>query len=266
MYYYQFNLGDYASHTRGLSLMEDLAYRRLIDEYYLSERPLNGCPTDVQRLIGFVEHGDAVDYVLSRFFVLTDGFWVHERIESDIKSYKNKQEKASKAGKASAQSRINSGNSTTAQRPLNVRSTDVQPTNNQEPITNNQEPVKSVSAKTAPPTPKPKKEKVGLSVDDLVKKGVERQVAADWFAVRKDKRQATLTATSLQATESEALAAGLSLDAAIRASVSAGWAGFKASWYRNREASGAASAQPASKHTGFSGRDYSAGINSDGSF
>jgi len=35
MHYYQFNIGDYASHTRHLSDLEDLAYRRLLDAYYL---------------------------------------------------------------------------------------------------------------------------------------------------------------------------------------------------------------------------------------
>jgi len=46
MHYFNFNIGDYASHTRHLSLMEDLAYRRLIDAYYLAEKPFTGTPAD----------------------------------------------------------------------------------------------------------------------------------------------------------------------------------------------------------------------------
>jgi len=143
LHYYQFNIGDYTSHTRGLSLLEDLAYRRLIDECYLSERPLNGCLTDVARVIGFAEHVDAVEYVLQRFFTETDEGWLHERIESDIKRFHDKQEKAAKAGKASAASRSKSKKKTNrltnAEQTLNDRSTDDQrPSTNQEPITNNQ--------------------------------------------------------------------------------------------------------------------------------
>lgn len=135
MHYYQFNIGDYASHTKGLTLIEDLAYRRLIDEYYLSERPLNGCSTDVARMIGFAEHESAVEYVLERYFVNKCGSWAHDRIDSDIKAYQNKIEKASLAGKASAESRANAKKLTDVQQTLNDRSTNVQPTNNQEPLT-----------------------------------------------------------------------------------------------------------------------------------
>ena len=39
MHFYSFNIGDYASHTRHLTPMEDLAYRRLLDIYYLHEQP-----------------------------------------------------------------------------------------------------------------------------------------------------------------------------------------------------------------------------------
>ena len=34
MHFYQFNIGDYASHTRHLNPIEDIAYRRLLDIYY----------------------------------------------------------------------------------------------------------------------------------------------------------------------------------------------------------------------------------------
>ena len=145
MHYYQFNIGDYASHTKGLSLIEDLAYRRLIDEYYLHERPFNGCSTDVARVIGMRDHSSEVDYILKRFFEQEDGVWVHKKIENDIISYKNKLEKASIAGKASAKSRkktkVSNRRSTDVKQALSDRSTDVQPTNNHKPITNNHKPI-----------------------------------------------------------------------------------------------------------------------------
>jgi uncharacterized protein YdaU (DUF1376 family) len=123
MHYYQFNIGDYASHTRHLNPIEDIAYRRLLDAYYLQERPLNAGISSVARQINMREHEDEVKLVLEEFFLLTEDGWVNQRADKEINHYKAKVEQASRAGKASAERRSNS------------RSTDVQPTNNQEPIT-----------------------------------------------------------------------------------------------------------------------------------
>jgi uncharacterized protein YdaU (DUF1376 family) len=38
--WYKFHVGDYITSTLHLSDAEDLAYRRLLDVYYLSEKPL----------------------------------------------------------------------------------------------------------------------------------------------------------------------------------------------------------------------------------
>jgi uncharacterized protein YdaU (DUF1376 family) len=126
MHYYQFNIGDYVSHTRHLSPIEDIAYRRLLDAYYLSERPLNSGLAAVARQIGLKEHEAEVHEVLQEFFKLTEDGWINTRADKEISHFKGKIEQASRAGKASAERRSNS------------RSTDVQPTNNNEPITNNQ--------------------------------------------------------------------------------------------------------------------------------
>lgn len=123
MHYYQFNIGDYASHTRHLNPIEDIAYRRLLDAYYLQERPLNSGTATVARQINMREYEAEVKLVLEEFFLLTDEGWVNQRADKEIKHYKAKVEQASRAGKASAERRSN------------ARSTDVQPTNNQEPIT-----------------------------------------------------------------------------------------------------------------------------------
>ena len=129
MHYFQFNIGDYASHTRHLSPMEDLAYRRLLDLYYLKDGEVYGDEAEVARQVGLREYVQEVKQVLQDFFCLdADDRWSHARCDAEIAHFRQKSEKASNAGKASAQRRSN------------VRSTDVQPTNNQQPITNNQEP------------------------------------------------------------------------------------------------------------------------------
>jgi uncharacterized protein YdaU (DUF1376 family) len=128
MHYYQFHIGDYASHTRHLSLIEDLAYRRLLDFYYLHEQPIK--QRDIARQIGMRDQEQDVLTVLNEFFVSTDAGFVSPRADKEIQHYHSKVEQASKAGKASAERRSN------------IRSTGVQPTINHKPITINQEPRK----------------------------------------------------------------------------------------------------------------------------
>jgi len=126
MHYYQFNIGDYASHTRHLTNIEDLAYRRLLDAYYLQEHSLSVGITSVARQINMREYETEVKAVLEEFFTLTDEGWFHQRVDKEIKHFQAKRQQASNAGKASAERRNN------------IRSTYVQPTNNHKPITNNQ--------------------------------------------------------------------------------------------------------------------------------
>jgi len=143
MHYYQFNIGDYASHTSRLSPMEDLAYRRLLDLYYLNEHPLNGCATDVAREIGLVEHVTAVEYVLSKFFTFENDCYKQKRIDFEIKKYKTNHKNQKKAGIASAKARQAKAKkeSTDVERTLNTSPTPVQPNINQEPLTKNHKPV-----------------------------------------------------------------------------------------------------------------------------
>jgi uncharacterized protein YdaU (DUF1376 family) len=133
MHYYQFNIGDYASHTRHLSLIEDAIYRRLLDLYYLHERPLNTGLTAVARQINAREYEAEIKIILEEFFELTENGWINLRADKEIDHYRAKIEQASNAGRASAEAR--------ASRRSTLVSTDVQPTNNHKPITNNQEPV-----------------------------------------------------------------------------------------------------------------------------
>lgn len=198
MHYYTFNIGDYASHTKGLELLEDLAYRRILDEYYLGDGPLKGSHELVARQIGMRGHEDAVLFVLQQFFDQTDSGWVNSRAEREIEAYRSKREKASNAGKASAERRFNG------------RSTDVQPTNNHKPITNNQVIEKRTSAPLCP-------------------EGVSEQVWKDYLAVRKAKRS-PITDTALKAIDKEAGKAGWSLEKALSECAARGWIGFKAEW------------------------------------
>ena len=123
MHYYNFHIGDYASHTRHLTVIEDCAYRRLLDYYYLHESPIR--QRDIARQINMREYEQDVLTVLNEFFVSTEDGFINPRADIEIENFHAKIEQASRAGKASAERRSN------------ARSTDVQPTNNHKPITNN---------------------------------------------------------------------------------------------------------------------------------
>lgn len=209
MHYYQFNIGDYASHTKGLSPIEDLAYRRLLDQYYLNERPFNECSTTVARLIGLRDHADEVAFILQNFFTQNDDkTWSHKRCDEDIAAFKRKSEASSKAGKVSAERRLNA-RSTDVQRKVNKRSTTVQPTNNHKPITNNQVKDKDI----APPD------------------GVLDTVWQDFVKHRKAKK-AAITQTAIKGIEREAKKAGITLNDALQEICQRGWTGFKADWHK----------------------------------
>ncbi len=201
MHYYQFNIGDYVSHTRHLSPIEDIAYRRLLDAYYLSERPLNSGLTSVARQIGLRDYEQEVKIVLDEFFKLTEDGWINTRADKEIAHFKGKIEQASKAGRASAERRSS------------ARSTDVQPTNNQEPITINHKPKNTNTV--APPV------------------GVTDSVWQDWLKLRKAKK-AAVTKTALDGIEREAGKAGVSLQVALETCCERGWTGFKAEWLASK--------------------------------
>jgi uncharacterized protein YdaU (DUF1376 family) len=131
MHYYQFHIGDYKSHTHHLSLMEDLAYRRLLDFYFLHEQPIKH--RDIARQIGMREHEEDVMTVLNEFFISTEDGFVSPRADKEIKQYKEFAE----AGKRGAAKRWGTPPNGEAISPPNATPI---ATNNHKPITTNQEP------------------------------------------------------------------------------------------------------------------------------
>lgn len=134
MYSFQFHIRDYVTKTRHLSLMEDLAYRRLIDAYYTEESAL---PADVQacaRLIAMREHADAVEAVLREYFLLTDTGWTNPRCDQEIARFRALQESGRRASalrwKASDGSPIRNPSGTHQEPNANPM-----PTSNQKPET-----------------------------------------------------------------------------------------------------------------------------------
>lgn len=106
MHYYQFNIGDYSSHTKHLSPTEDICYRRLLDYYYLHEVPIQNDLIKITRLLCLdKKYSDDVSNVLSEFFVLTDDGWINHRADKEIEQYQS----FSDAGKRGAAKRWSKG-------------------------------------------------------------------------------------------------------------------------------------------------------------
>ena len=202
MHYYQFHIGDYKSHTHHLTVLEDIAYRRLLDHYYLHEAPIK--QRDIARQIGMRDHEQEVLSVLNEFFVSTEKGFVSVRADEEIAKYREMVD----AGKRGAAKRWQSPPDSPPIAPPNATPI---ATINQEPITNNHKPKNTV----VPP------------------EGVTDAVWQDWKSLRKAKR-AAVTQTAIDGIECEANKAGVSLQVALEMCCARGWTGFKADWLKDK--------------------------------
>jgi uncharacterized protein YdaU (DUF1376 family) len=244
MNFYPHHIGDYKAATAHLTNEEDLAYRRLLEMYYDTEKPI---PLETQWVSRRLRlDTQVIQNVLNDFFIATEEGWRHTRCDAELAHYRAVAEKnranGAKGGrpKAAPNKDVNPLGSqvVTAGNPVETHSE-----GNQEPRTINQEPSLTSSHSPAgeapeepakppaPPLPKPKRKKGDLiHVPDLVEMGIDKAHATDWMRVRAAKG-APLTETALQLVSNEAERAGITLDKAIQISAENSWQGFKAAWY-----------------------------------
>jgi len=208
MNYYSFHIGDYATHTRYLDLLSDLAYRRLLDLYYTSEAPITLDVDKASNLIGMREHSEIVSEVLSNFFLKSEDGYRNARCDAEIEVYHAKADRARSANtkRWDSQKQPDSLKSDLKSEQSRI------PTNNQEPITNNQYKNKTIT----PP----------IGVDELV-----------WndFVLQRKNKKSPISATALKGIESEARKANLSLQAVLELCCARGWTGFKAEWVIDKQ-------------------------------
>ena len=200
MNFYPFHIGDYAAHTRHLSFMEDLAYRRLIDQYYLDECPLKGDPSFIARRIGMSDFSSDVQYILEMFFEKIDDLWVSKRCEDEIAKYRVKADSARNANRIKSEKKSALKSELKSEPNQNV-------TKNQEPITKNH--IKTIQAP----------------------EGVSIEIWNDFVAQRK-KARAVISENVLKSIAKEAQKAGWTLEQALAECAARGWRGFKAEWVK----------------------------------
>lgn len=97
MHYYEFNIGDYMRDTAHLDEMEDLAYRRMLDLYYLKESPLPKSIPEIAKLIRMRTHSESIANVLREYFTLTDSGYVNGKANATLIKIYDKSEKAKKS-------------------------------------------------------------------------------------------------------------------------------------------------------------------------
>ena len=201
MHFYSFNIGDYMSHTVHLSLMEDLAYRRCLDIYYLHEKPLPEDATEVARLIRMPEHKPEVVQVLKEFFTHDVGTgYVHKRTDEEITKYQAKIQAASRAGKASALARSNAS------------LTKVQPNKKQETLN--------------------KKQETNIKRPN----NVTKKTWEDFLIHRKNLKK-PLTETAFKGIKKEVSKTSISLEDALVMVQARGWQSFKSDWIEKEQKS-----------------------------
>ncbi|QZA71285.1 hypothetical protein AH02_42 [Pseudomonas phage AH02] len=261
--YIQLFPADYLADTAHLNAAQHGAYLLLIMNYWQTGAPLK----DSNVRLANVARMSQQEWIetremLEEFFEIKDGEWIHHRIERDLSGVYSKSKNASMAGKASAEARRIkrlTNAATNVERKVNHTDTDTD--------TDTEKDQKHLSPALQDddlPGAGVKSRSDVISLKQLVAEGCDKQHAKDWLAVRKSKK-APLTLTAWKGVKAEAEKAGITPAQAVAISAENGWQGFKASWASRQ---GETKSTAITKHTGFSERDYHAGLitREDGSY
>ena len=79
--------------------MQDLAYRRLLDMYYDTSKPLISDVKKLSRLLGMSEFQPDVEVILDDFFELSELGYSQKRVDEELACYQQKADKARVNGK-----------------------------------------------------------------------------------------------------------------------------------------------------------------------
>ena len=226
MHYYQFNIGDYAKSTKHLTLLEDLAYRRLLDIYYDTEKPLNSNVKQLARIAGMSAHTDEITNVLADFFNETEEGFTQKKAACEIEAYQ------AKAGTARVNGKLGGRPKKTQPEPKETQSvnsanpdeTGLQ--GNYKPLTTNYKPttINQLEEKTTPV-------KLDYSVLHMTK-----EQCADVIRIRKKNKGTALTQRIINSLSDEFKKGwdlGLNVDDMITEWEVRGWKSFKAEWMKS---------------------------------
>lgn len=252
MNYYERHIGDFIKDTLGLSMLEDGAYNRLLDQVYQTERPLPCDKKEIYRNARATTAAErkAVDYVLTKFFDLGPDGYMQKRAQAVLEEYWDR-EPAEQNKRENAKIRQQRARERRKQLFEQLRKLGVTPEFNASMkhleaelsrVTKREENDDShahvTRDDTATQTPNTKHQEIHTDADaskkysmrqDLLDRGIPEQLVKDWLECRKAKKLAN-TLTALDGVASEAEKAGKSLEDVLRICCKEGWGGFKAKW------------------------------------
>lgn len=276
MNYYERHLGDYAKDAGHLSMLEHGAYTLLMDRYYATEK---GIPADKAHKVARARtpaEREAVDNVLSEFFVLTDGVWTKGRIEEEIaganKRISAARENGKKGGRPPGQTQQKPSGLSLGSTPLSQDeahqapspslNTPIPPIGGMPPVAvpGSLFPAGDLPPPPAPPLPPAKPDrKAKVEVPD-----VDPDAIAAWQQVRMKKRAGPINSIVLAGLDRERAKVGLTRQQAVEACVEMGWQAFTAEWYQQRAGRAPGGRAPgASSH--LDSKNFHEGLNDDGS-
>jgi len=128
-----------------MTLMEDLAFRRMLDLFYESEKALPFELKRIAKLVGMVDHQEEIRDVLNEFWEETEQGWVNSRALVEIEKYQAKAESARVNGRKGGRP-----NKPKITQSVNLANPEItQPKANHKPITINHKPnIKDLSVIT----------------------------------------------------------------------------------------------------------------------
>jgi uncharacterized protein YdaU (DUF1376 family) len=136
MHYYQHHIGDFIKDTSFLTNEEVGIYMKLIWLYYDTEKPLLNDIFTLSMKAGARESENVLLGILNMFFSLQDEEWHHSRCDKEIAEFHGYIESKSRAGKASAERRMNM-KATPVEQVSNKRTTHEQLTTTHKPLPTN---------------------------------------------------------------------------------------------------------------------------------
>jgi uncharacterized protein YdaU (DUF1376 family) len=207
MHYYNFNIGDYIKHTIHLTIEEDICYRRLLDLYYDTERPI---PNDIPWVSRRLRVGsEVVQNVLNEFFELCEVGYKNARADHEISEYHAFLDKQRSNGKLGGRPKKTHG----------------YPSAN--PTKTQTEPKKSLNKNHKPINIEERK--INKKKESFVPDDVDEQVWKD-FVQQRNAIKAPVTQTALTRIRNEATKVGWDLNQALAEVTARGWRSFKAEW------------------------------------
>lgn len=100
--WYAFYPKDYEQKTAHLTFVQDCAYRRLLDHYYMSGKPLPANAEHLHRMCrAFADTEQAaIDFILTNFFLKTKRGFVQSRVKDELAKAESLSETRRKAAKS----------------------------------------------------------------------------------------------------------------------------------------------------------------------